>query len=122
MLHFGLAGVKHHKIFFLPTYKSVIKYDPGMQLSLIFHKKVNRNKLKVRKFQSHRLSSFSAIKKIVIRVQEGVSSLYSYHCLRLYNFHYKLSSHKSLIITVKPISSTALLNFSYLHVQCFSFP
>ena len=42
-----------------------------MQLHSIFHKVVIRNKLKVLKFQSHRLSSFSAIKKTVTRVEVG---------------------------------------------------
>ena len=53
---------------------------------LIFHKTVNRNKLKVRKFQSHKLGSFSAIKKTVTGVEGGsrgggggVSFLYYTH-------------------------------------------
>ena len=41
-----------------------------MLLHSIFHKSVNRNKLKVCKFQSHRLISFSAIKETVT-VLEG---------------------------------------------------
>ena len=42
-----------------------------MQLRLIFHKTLNKNKLGVRKFQSHKLSKFSAIKKTVTGVKGG---------------------------------------------------
>ena len=71
-----MEGVKNHKakkrVFFLLTSdKSAIKNNPLMQLHSIFHKVVIRNKLKVLKFQSHRLSSFSAIKKTVTRVEVG---------------------------------------------------
>ena len=69
LLHFGLEGDENHKIkkrLFLPTPKiSSIGNVPGMQLLSFFYKTVNRNKLKAWTFQSHRLSSFSAIKKTV---------------------------------------------------------
>ena len=66
-----------------------------MQLRSSFHKKGNRKKLKVLKFQSHRVSSFSAIKKTAIGVEErggGNSFLFlslfsSVHI----NFQYKLN-------------------------------
>ena len=45
-----------------------IQINPLMQLRLIFHKAVNKNKLKVWKFQSHNLSSFSAINETVTGV------------------------------------------------------
>ena len=58
------------KIFFLTTYyKFAIKNNPFMQLRLIICKTVNKNKLKVWKFLSHRLSGFSAVKETVTRVE-----------------------------------------------------
>ena len=60
---------------------------------LIFHKTVNRNKLKVRKFQSHQLGSFSAIKKTVTGVEGGGTSgggggcKFSLLCTRISNIH-----------------------------------
>ena len=59
LLHFGWEEFKNHKnIFFFPTNPPQIcnKIDPHKQLRSIFHKIVNRNKLKVRTFQSCRLS------------------------------------------------------------------
>ena len=71
-----LKSIKIKNDFFLPTCnKSARKNDPRMQLPSIFHKTVNRNKLKVWKFHNHRISSFSAIKKTVIEVMWGVSIL-----------------------------------------------
>ena len=40
-----------------------------MKLESIFHKRVNRKKMKVWEFQSHMLSSFSAIKNTVTGVE-----------------------------------------------------
>ena len=55
---------------FLPTCnKFLIQSNPLLHLDLIFHKKVNKNKLKILKFQSHRLSSFSAIEKTITGVE-----------------------------------------------------
>ena len=94
-----LKTIKLKKMFFLPSSdKSVIKNDLGMQLHPIFRKTINRNKLKVRKYQSHSLTSFSAIKKTVTGVGEGVSSFLSLSLsssLHI-NFQYKLNSHKVL--------------------------
>ena len=52
VIYFGFAGVKIYKIkknnFFLPTSnKFVIQNNPLMQVRLIFHKTVNKSKLKV---------------------------------------------------------------------------
>ena len=95
-----------------------------MQLRLIFHKTVNKNKLIV-KFQSHRLSSFSAIKKTVTKVKggDGVSSFCSHHNILSVNvnFQYKLNSHKSLlIVTANLFSSIILLIVSHLQFHFFS--
>ena len=65
LLHFGLDGLKIHKtkkmFFFLPTTSTFAKQNnPLMQLCLIFHKALNKNKLNVLKFRIHRFSSFSA--------------------------------------------------------------
>ena len=90
-----LKTIKLKKMFFLPSSdKSVIKNDLGMQLHSIFHKIVNRNKLKVRKYQ--RLASFSVIKKTVTGVGGGSKfflSLSLSSSLHI-NFQYKLNSHK----------------------------
>ena len=42
LLHFGLEGVKIHKI---KNNRFVIQNSPLMQLGLIFHKTVNKNKI-----------------------------------------------------------------------------
>ena len=54
-----------------------------MQLRLIFQKTVNKNKLKVQKFQSYGLSSFSTIRKIVIGVKVGGGNLVLFFSLIL---------------------------------------
>ena len=92
LLQFGLHGFTA-----LPTSdKSAINNDLGTQLHWMFYKTVNENKLKVWKSQSHRLSSFSLIKKTVSGV--AASSFYSYHYLSSahINFQCRLNSHKSL--------------------------
>ena len=92
-----------------------------MQLHLILYKTVKKNKLKIWKFQSHRVSSFSAIKKMVTRVGgerggggEG-SKFVLFLSLPLFvhiNFQCHLNSHKCLvIITVNLFSSVALVIF-----------
>ena len=123
-LHFGLEGVKNHrtkKCFFLPTStKSAIKKESTHVLRSISHKTVNRNKLKVWKFQCHRLSSFSAITKTVTGVKLFLFSslISSVHI----NFQYKLYSCQSLfMIIVNLFSAIALLIFSNLQVHCFDF-
>ena len=113
-----LKSIKLKKKFFLPTFnKFAIQNNPLTKLCLIFHRAVNKNKLKAWKFQSHRLSSFLAIKEIVTRVEGGAGKFVLFWLLFLsihINFHYKLSSHKSLfIITVDLCSSIALPIFSH---------
>ena len=76
MFYFILAwrGLKFIEIkcFFLPTSnKSAIQNNPLMQLLLIFHKAINKDILKVKKFQIHELSRFSAITKSMTRVEEA---------------------------------------------------
>ena len=87
LLHFGLVGVKIHKIniiyifsyihifikhiFLTIPNKFVIQNNPLVQLRLIVHKIINKNKLKVWKFQSQRLIKFSAIKKAGTGVEGG---------------------------------------------------
>ena len=65
-----LESIKLNIYFFLPTSnKFAIQNNPFMQLRLICHKIVNKKKLKAWKFQSYRLSSFSAITKTVTGVE-----------------------------------------------------
>ena len=98
------GGVKIHTI-----------KNPLMQLSLIFYKTVDKNELKIWTFQSHRLSSFSAIKKTVTGVEEGGGKFVLFLSLFLsvhVNFRYKFNSYISLlIITVNLFFSIALLIF-----------
>ena len=54
-----------------PPTNSQYAIHPLVQLQLVFHKTVNENKLKVWKFQSHRFSSFLAIKRSVTGVERG---------------------------------------------------
>ena len=126
LLQFGLQGFKNDKVkifFFLPTSdKSPINNDLGMQLHWMFYKTVNENKLNIWKSQSHRLSSFSLIKKTVSGV--AVSSFYSYHYLSSapINFQCGLNSHKSLFtITAKWFSSTTLFIFFICTFTVFLF-
>ena len=88
-------------------------------------KNVNKNKLKAWKFQSHRLSSFLAIKKAVTAVEGGGGKFVLFLSLFLsvhINLQYELSSHTSLfIVTFSLFSYIALLIFSHLQFQCFFF-
>ena len=73
-INFGIEGAKNTKIkkmFFLLSHFQQIskKTNPLMQLRLVFHKAINKNKLNVWKFRNHRLSSFSAINKTVTGVE-----------------------------------------------------
>ena len=67
LVWWGLKSIKLKKsLFFPPIFnKFAIQNNPLIQLYLMFHKTVNKNKLEVWKFQSHSLSSFWAIKKMV---------------------------------------------------------
>ena len=81
---------------------------------ILFHNTVNRKKLKAWKFQSHRLTSFSAIKGSVNWV-EAVMKFVLFLSLFLYvneNFKYILSSHKIIFMkTVNLFSSIFQLVF-----------
>ena len=72
---FHLEVVKNAKIkkrFFSTNLRQICnKNDPWMQLHSVFHKTVNRNKLKVWKLQSDSLCSFSAIEMNVTGTGEG---------------------------------------------------
>ena len=74
----GLKAIKWKYIYLsLPTsHKSAIKSNPLMQLDSIFYKTVNKNKLRVWKFQSHRFSSFLAIKETVTGVEVEWGEIY----------------------------------------------
>ena len=63
------AKLKKMFVFLTISNKFAIKNNPFLQLHSIFYKTINRNKMKVRRLQSHRLSSFSAIKKTVTGVE-----------------------------------------------------
>ena len=87
--------LKNKDVFLLTFNKLAIQNNPLMQLHQMFHKTVNKNKLKVSKFQSHRISSFSAIKRTVTGVEGGgvkfvlfLSLILSVHI----NFQNKLNS------------------------------
>ena len=69
----GLKFLKLKKMgFFLPITNVFAKQNnPLMELCLIKNKTLNKNELKVFKFQIHRFSSFSAFKKIVTEVERG---------------------------------------------------
>ena len=68
----GLKSTKLKKMFFFTSSnKFAIQNNPLLQLLLIFLKTVKKYKLEVCKFQIHRLSSFSAIKKTVTGVEGG---------------------------------------------------
>ena len=76
------------------------------------YKTVNRNKLKVWQFKSHRFINFSAVKKTVAGVGGRMFFLFLLLSLSVHiNFQYKLNSHKSHFITGNLFSSTALLIF-----------
>ena len=94
-----------------------------MQLHTLFHKTVNRNKLTLWKFQSHRLSSFTAINKTVTVNGRGGCKFFLFISLflsvHLY-FQNNLNCCKSLFMIIDNLfSSIALLMFSYLQVNCF---
>ena len=96
-----------------------------MQLHLIFHKTVNRNKLKVWKSQNRRLSNFPVINKTVTGVEGEVGVISSFFLIITfictYEFiytEYILNSHKSLFIkTVNLLSCIALLISSHHQVN-----
>ena len=123
----GLKSIKLKKVvLFLPTpNKFLIQNNPLMQLRLNFHKTANKNKLKVCKCQSNRLSGFSAIKKTVTRVKGWRGKFYlllSLFLLVHINFQYELNSQKSIfIVTVMLFCSVVLLIFSHLQIHCFVF-
>ena len=101
--------------------KFAVQNNPLMQLRLIFYKAVNKPKLEVLKFQSHRLGSFQAIKKIETGVEEGGSKFVLFLSLFLsvhINFQYKLNSRKSLFIVIVNLSSIAELIFRPLLFHC----
>ena len=81
---------------------------------ILFRNTVNRKKLKAWKFQSHRLTSFPAIKGTVNWV-EAVMKFVLFLSLFLYvnvNFEYILSSHKIIFMkTVNLFSSIFQLVF-----------
>ena len=81
---------------------------------ILFRNTVNRKKLKAWKFQSHRLTSFPAIKGTVNWV-ETVMKFVLFLSLFLYvnvNFEYILSSHKIIFMkTVNLLSSIFQLVF-----------
>ena len=67
-----LKYIKLKKCFSLPTSnKFAVKNNEIVELRLIFHKTINKNNLKVWKFQSHKLNNFSANKKTVTSVKGG---------------------------------------------------
>ena len=115
-------------------YQSAMKYNPRLQLHSIFQKTGNRNKLKVLivigivTIQSHRLSSFSTIKKTVTGVEEGgggqfllfLSLFSSVNINPQYKFN---SSHKNLfIITVSThfFTSARSLLFFLIFLDVFN--
>ena len=94
-----------------------------IQSSLILYKTVNITKLKVLKFQGHRLSSLSAIKNFVTGVKrkwgELVLFLSIFPSVHI-SFQYLLNFHKSILIkTVNLFSSIALFIFCHLQVHSF---
>ena len=122
LLHFGLEGFKIHKIkrkISLPiSSKFAIQNNPLMQLRN-FSQSVNKNKLKLWKFQSKRLSSFLEIKKIVERGGGQVLLFLSLFLSVHINFKKKLNSHTSLfILTFYLFSSIVLLIFCHLQFHC----
>ena len=124
LLHFGLEGVKIHKYliknFFLPTSNLfATQSNPLMALRLILPKTVNENKLKVCKFESHKLSSFSAIKKNITGVEWGRVKLVLFLLLFFACTHIsplKLNSRKSC--NYKLIYSFFSLFLFYFSVSC----
>ena len=119
-------GVKTHKTkssFLLPTSnKFAIKINLVMQLCLIFHKRVNKNKLKVGKFQGHGPSSFSTIKKTVTRVEGRRGNFVLFLSLFLsvqINFQYNLNSHKSLFIVSVNLFSSSHTHFFLSAIALF---
>ena len=99
--HFDLERVKNHQIKkkkILPTSdNSSTKNNPRMQLGSVFHKIVNKNKLKIWNFKDIGLVVFQQLRKLELEWKEGgklflfLSFLFSVAI----NFQYKLSSHKS---------------------------
>ena len=67
-----------------------------MQLRSVFHKTVKRNKLKVWKFQSHGLSSFSAINKKTVTEVEGGEVISFYQNCRFIFFYRPVEMKKIL--------------------------
>ena len=79
----GILGIcKIHsflkKCFFIPNSNNAF--------TLNFSQNINKSKVKVWKFRSHRLTSFSAINKTItgVKVGERVSFFSYYHCFCLY--------------------------------------
>ena len=124
-IYFILEGVKIHKFFFKNAFflsisnRFIIQINQPMQLGLIFHKTLN--KLKVWKVHSHRLSSFSAIKKTEWKGGGGTFVLFLSLFLPVHlNFQYKLNCHTSIFIVIFYLfSSIALLILSHLQFHCF---
>ena len=73
MLHFGLEKVNSFKKLFFSTRlpQICVAKESANAITLNFSQNVNKNKLKVGKFQSPRLSGFPAIKKTVTWVEAG---------------------------------------------------
>ena len=81
LLDFGLKGVKNHKIkvrffFYPPPINLQLKISNTCHYAQFKKKQQknktgNRSKLKLLKFQSHKLSSLSAVKKTVTGVEQG---------------------------------------------------
>ena len=94
----GLKYIKLKKCFSLPTSnKFAVKNNEIVELRLIFHKTINKNNLKVWKFQSHKLNNFSANKKTVTSVKGGGMGLFLSLFLSVHN---KYSNINWILITV----------------------
>ena len=118
----GLNTIKLKNVFFLSTSdKSAIKINPFMQLRSNFHKRVDRNKLKVSKFQSH---SFSAIKKTLTEVEGGMGKFFLFLLLLSFvhiNSQYKLNSYKSFFYNCQFIFFYCFTHFSSSASSLFCF-
>ena len=105
------------EIWLLPaSNKFTIQNNPLMQLGLIFHQTGNKKKLKVWKFQSHSLNSFSAIKKTVTGMERRGSKFVLFLSLFLsanINFQDNLNSHKSLFIVTANLFSSTTISFLF---------
>ena len=106
-------------VFLRPTFnKSVKQNNPLMQLHWVFHKRVNKIKLKIWKFIGIDLVVFQQLRKRWLESKRGWGNFILF--LSLFLSVHKLFNINIFIVTVNLFSSINLLIFCRVQFHCFS--